>query len=368
MKKIALFFDRYYIDAHACFTELIKHLVETGYHIDLYYHANPYNPPPVFYDDRIRLFQIPTLKYHFVEFWGKMRLMKEKKYTATIGTPINGAWLAHKVSKQQNIPMFYLADEIFDPEVRYHEVDNWDEAKKKDITANKAATATIALGEERYQYQKKVNGLNENHRYFIIPNTWAGEVKKRRSCYFRDFFNIDDKKPIVLFIGTLNWKLAQKIMETTRHLDPEETPYHIVFHGRSVGMMGEDKHEFIKISRLPLPSYLMGYAVSSADIGLVLYDKDIEQERNNAWTGGKIATYLKNQLPVIAGNVDEFRRFEQARIGLYWDGEEPIDKMIRQMIKQMPAMSARIPAYYKQHLEYSQYFSVFEHFLKEITE
>jgi len=365
LKKIALFFDRFYIDAHACFTELAKQLVESGYHIDLYYDANPYNPPPVFFDDRIRLFQIPTLTYHQVEFWAKMMTMKSKQYTATVGTPINGAWMAYKVAKYQKIPMFYLADEIFDPEMKNHKVENWEEAKKRDLAANSYASATLALGENRFQYQKKVNGLKDGHRYFVLPNAWAGEAKKLRSRYFRDILGINDEFPIVLFIGTIGWQLAKQVFEETKSFGAK--PYHIVFHGRSIGMMHDGEHPFIHLSRLPLPSYLLQYAVSSADFGLALYDKNNPQDKNNGWTGGKISTYLKSQLPLIAGNLDEFKAFEDNNIGVYWDGVESIHNPIMKAISKKEILTNSIPDFYKKNMEYSQFYKDFEFFLNSIT-
>ena len=55
--------------------------------------------------------------------------------------------------------------------------------------------------------------------------------------------------------------------------------------------MGEDQHPFIKMSRMPIPSTMLNYMVSSADIGLALYDRESIPEKRNAFTGGKIGIY-----------------------------------------------------------------------------
>ena len=362
MKKAALFFDRSYVDAHFCFTELAKHLADSGYLVDLYHLANPYNSPPVFFNDKIRVFNFPESKFQKIEFWAKIKFRKDYKYSVIFGTPIKGIWLAYKVAKNQRIPLIYLADEIFDPKTKFHKNINWKRDKLKDIKANKFATASIALSKKRFFYQKKTNSLPDDHKHFVIPNAPAGKAERLKSNYFRDIFNINDDKPIILFIGTINWKLAKKIFNETKNYKNKD--YHIVFHGRTKGLIGE-KHPFIKISDMPLPSNLINFAVSSADIGLVLYDKDVEQEYNNGETGGKIGTYLKNNLPVIAGNLDILYTFEKENVGIFWNGKEDIDKIIKKALLKKEEMIKNIPGYYKKNYNYSYFFESLKKFLNE---
>ncbi len=364
MKKAALFFDRSYVDAHFCFTELAKHLVENNFSVDLYHLANPYNPPPVFYDDRIRVFSFPLSKFQKTEFQTKIRFYKDYKYSVVFGTPVKGVWLAYQAAKTQKIPLIYLADEIINPKTKHFAGIDYEKDKKKDIIANKYAAATIALSEKRFQYQKKINVLPDEHKYFVIPNAPAGSAVKLKSNYFRDIFNINDNKPIILFIGSINWKLAKKIFEDTKNFKNKE--YHIIFHGRSKNQMGKEKHPFIKISETPLPSYLINYAFSSADIGLALYDKTSVAEAENGETGGKIGTYLKNKLPLIAGNLDVFHTFEEKNVGVFWDGNEDIDKIIKKAISKKDVMTENIPLFFEKNYNYDTFFNPFLTFINEI--
>jgi len=363
MKRIGLFFDRSYVDAHSCFRELAMQFAGKGFLVDLYHISNPYNPAPVFFNDKIRVYDFPRSKFEKLEFWYKYFLSEDKKYDVLIGTPVEGGRLAYHLARKKKIPLVYLADEILDPVVKYHKIENWDSVKKTDIKINNFATCTIALGEERYQYQKKINKLESNHKYFVIPNSESGPSKRLKSNYFRDIFNIEDRKPIILFIGTMNWNLAKVIFEQTKKY--KDKNYHIVFHGRTHGLIGEGDHPFIKISKTPLPSNLLNYAVSSADLGLVLYDKSIEQEKNNGWTGGKIGTYLKNELPLIAGNLDEFKKFETQNVGICWDGIEEIDVAINKAISQSEHMRQSIPSFYKDNCDYKSFFEPFYDFILE---
>lgn len=364
MKKIALFFNRPYIDAHACFMELARELVNNGFFVDLYYVQNPYNTPPLFFSNQIRTFLFPRSKFQIAYFWSHIVRRKDRNYVATFGTPIQGIWLAYKVAKYLGIPHFYLADEIFDPTIKFHKVKDWHKAKKMDIKANKSAAATIALGKDRYYYQKSVNQLPEDHPWFVIPNAPSGSAGKVKSNFFRDMLDIKDHKPIVLFLGSFKWKLAKALYEQTKKFG--EKDFHIVFHSPSVEIPDEDLQSdpFIKISKTPLPSYLINYAVSSADLGLVLYNKDYVQDRNNGWTGGKIGVYLKNNLPLIAGNLPEFADFEQKGVGKFWDGSQDISAVIHDALDNLETMKGNIKELYNNNYRYDFFFKKFLKFFE----
>lgn len=361
MKRIALFFDRSYVDAHCCFTELAKHLSLSGYEIDLYCLLNSFNPPPTFYDSQIRVLSFPTAKFALIDFWRKVIFVNEFKYAAVFGTPFQGAFLGYKVSKYLKVPFIYLADEIFNMDSSRHSFPNYPKLKQQDKSVNSAALATIALGEERYRYQQKVNQLPTNHRYFVLPNAQPGASEQLRSNYFKDVFNINDNKPIVLFIGTLDWNLAKQLYEHAKTF--VNKPYHLVFHARSLGKMGHAPHPFIKISSTPIPSGMLNYVVSSADIGLVLYDKDSTAEKENTLTAGKIGTYLKNNLPLIAGNVDDLKHLESKGVAVYLDNISELDHAVKKAIEQKEKMKKNIVSVYEQHYNYSRYFKSFETFL-----
>ncbi|MCB0429385.1 MAG: hypothetical protein H6585_04335 [Flavobacteriales bacterium] len=364
MKRVALFLDRPYVDAHYCFTELARHFAEGGYLVDLYHIENPFNPPPAFYDTRIRLFRFPQSVWQKADFWIRHLLKQDRRYDAVVGTPVMGAILANRVARLRRIPMIYLADEVFDPEVNDHALKNIHQLKRIDRKINARAWCTIALGEERFRYQKEVNRLPNDHTCFVIPNAPPGAADHLQSHFYRDMFGLDDK-PIVLLVGTLQWSLAKKIFEATRSF--RDKPYHMVLQGRSKGSLLFQDHPFIKLSTMPLPSYLLNYAISSADLGLVLYDQSIPKEVVNAPTGGKIGAYLKNKLPLIAGNVDDFRRFETEGVGVFWDGEEDIDAVIQRALGRRQMLAQNIPEFYEKNYNYSRFFQPLLNQLNEIV-
>lgn len=366
MKRIALFFNKTYIDAHSCFTELAKHLSASGYEVDLYFILNSYNPPPAFYDPKIRFLIFPRSRFELADFWYKLYFAKDRKYCAVIGTPFEGTFLAYSVSKTFNIPLIYLADEVFNTNLERHAVPNYEKLKLRDIKVNQHAAATIALGQERYTYQKEINKLSVDHKHFVIPNAPAGQSVKLKSNYFRDVFNITDQKPIVLFIGTLGWNLAKELFELAKQF--KDKPYHVIFHSRTLGQMGNEEHPFIKISHKPVPSEMLNYVVSSADIGLVLYDKNNKAEKENALTGGKIGTYLKNNLPLLVGNVEEFRPFEKKGLGIFLEDVNQFDSAVQKMMNgDKVIFQQSIEKTYAMEYDYTLFYKKFELFLNTVA-
>ena len=363
MKRLALFFDRTYIDAHHCFVELANQLAKAGFGVDLYMVRNAANYQPFFENQQIRILSFPRSKFELLDFWYQIRFSNERRYAALIGTPVEGVWLAYRVAKIQKVPYYYLADELVEHIIVNSPKDQQVKLAYQNRKANRHAKATIALGENRYRKQVEFNHIDYPHEHFVIPNAAAGQAIKLRSNYFRDIFNINDQKPILLFAGTLQWSLAKRVYEETKGFSNRD--YHLIFHGRTLGLMGEGSHPFIKISSVPLPYAMINYAFSSADIGLALYNKEITQESMNCLTGGKIGTYLKNELPLIAGNDLSLQLFQKEGVGIFWDGETPFDDIANKAIGNMNNMRMNIPSFYRHNLQYEFYFENFKKHLEK---
>ena len=82
-KKIALLFNRTYIDAHQCFMELANQLAKNGFEVDLYTLNNSFNFQPFFENYNIRILPFPATKFQKAEScWYKILPSKDRKYNS----------------------------------------------------------------------------------------------------------------------------------------------------------------------------------------------------------------------------------------------------------------------------------------------
>ena len=111
--RIALLYDRAYIDTQYCYLELAAQLANNGFHVDLYMLQSSNNHIPFFENQAIRILPFPDSVFQKAEYWSKVLYAKDRKYRAIIGTPIRGAWMAYKTAVFKRyliiiLPMNYL--------------------------------------------------------------------------------------------------------------------------------------------------------------------------------------------------------------------------------------------------------------------
>src|SRR5580704_11526697 len=149
MKKIALLFDRTYVDAHHCFREMAIQLADLGFGVDLYSLHNAFNFQPFFENSNIQVLNFPTSKFQRLEYWSRILYSKDRRYSAIVATPIKGSYLAYRTASIQKIPFYYLADELIEHLLGNQPLSQLKSLEQKNYISNKWAAASIALGEDR---------------------------------------------------------------------------------------------------------------------------------------------------------------------------------------------------------------------------
>jgi len=357
--RVALVFDRPYVDAHPCFREMATHFASHGWWVDLFMIQSPAHPAPRFESDRIRilpleksLLGVPKLMAH---------LMVPGRYAAVVATPQWALYWAIQARRFGGYSVTCLADEIY----------TWDEAltpsqkkwKAREAVAHQAADLTVSLSEARMRQAATENRLSADRPYAVIPNSPAGRAARTPSDHYRAQFAIPASHGILIHSGTLNWRLASELARVAANWTE---PWDVVFQGRFAGankepVVGPTVHYATEI----LPAGQMHDATSSADIGLALYDRGDPLERRNGETPGKLGLYLSCALPVICGNIDSLR----------WLADEGCAEWIED-IREIPAAAERIKADYESYSrnaarvfdEHFNYTVRFEPFLAQLVE
>src|ERR1700693_5140470 len=169
MNKIALLFNRSHIDTQYCYMELAIQLASNGFEVDLYMINTSNNHLPFFENQNIRILPFPQSKFQKAEYWSKIIYSKDRKYKAIIGTPVTGTWIAYQTARIQKIPYYYFADELVDHLLADIPEGVRTKLEKKNYISNRHAAATIALAEERYNAQKKINKIDYPHDHIVLP-------------------------------------------------------------------------------------------------------------------------------------------------------------------------------------------------------
>jgi hypothetical protein len=357
--RVALVFDRPYVDAHPCFREMVVHFAAHGWTVDLFMLQSPAHPLPRFESDRIRILPLEKSLSGLLKLIA--RLSVPWRYAAVVATPQWPLYWAVRARRWGRYSVTCLSDEIY----------TWDEAitpsqkkwKAREARAHRAADLTVSLSETRMRQVAQENRLPADHPYVVIPNAPSGRAWRAHSTYYRDRFSIPATQGILVHSGTLYWKLASQL---ARFAANWSEPWAVVFQGRFTGANMEPvPGPAIHYEQRVLPAGEMHDATSSADIGLALYDRTDPQERRNGETPGKLGLYLSCALPVICGNIDSLR----------WVADEKCGEWVAD-IREIPAAAARIAADYESYSrnaarvfhERFEYGAHFEPFLTKLCE
>jgi hypothetical protein len=328
--RVALVFDRPYVDAHPCFREMVVHFAAHGWTVDLFMMQSPTHPLPRFDSDKIRIVPFEknlsgllTLMAHLIVPW---------RYAVVVATPQWALYWAVRARPWGRYSVTCLSDEVYVlDEATTPSQKKW---KAREARAHRAADLTVSLSEARMRQVARENQLPADHPYVVIPNAPSGRARRARSNFYREGLSIPAAQGILVHSGTLYWKLASQL---ARFAANWSEPWAVVFQGRFTGANNEPVlGPMVHYEQRVLPAEQMREATSSADIGLALYDRTDPVECRNGETPGKLGLYLSCALPVICGNVDSLR----------WVADEKCGEWVAD-IREIPAAAARIKADYE---------------------
>ncbi|NUQ20468.1 MAG: hypothetical protein HOQ09_05850 [Gemmatimonadaceae bacterium] len=113
----------------------------------------------------------------------------------------------------------------------------------------------------------------------------------------------------------------------------------------------------MRFARTTLPSSLLDYAVSSAHVGLALYDDQKLNDRLMGTASGKLNLYLKNALPVITTALDCFDFVDSAGIGVRVSEVAEVPAAIETIRRDYDGYVRRARAFYDATLDFAANFA-----------
>jgi hypothetical protein len=112
----------------------------------------------------------------------------------------------------------------------------------------------------------------------------------------------------------------------------------------------------VRFARATLPSQLLDYAVSSAHVGLALYDDKKLNDRLMGTASGKLNLYLKNALPVITTALECFDFVDRFGIGVRVAEVTEVPTAIARIQRDYEGYTRRARAFYDGSLDFATNF------------
>jgi len=244
-----------------------------------------------------------------VPYW--LRLTRGKSYLCFIGVEPGGLVVATIAGILRGVPVVYYNMELslsHEINERHKLLIKWFERK-----CNRKAVLTLIQDEARAQLLCQDNHIPLS-RMALIPCGVMGPSFAQQTDYLRQKYGISANKKILLYAGKIaHWA---RIAELAQQVEHWPDGWVLVIHGfPAVGQYVEEIRHVVSASsgRLVLSTEMLPQdqfesLLSSADMGIALYEDQGANFRHTGSASHKLALYLKCGLPVITSDFPSLRQ------------------------------------------------------------
>jgi glycosyltransferase involved in cell wall biosynthesis len=234
-------------------------------------------------------------------------IIGESQYLCFIGIEKKGLIWAGLLSQIYECPLIYYSLELYiEDNPAMYAVYHLREAEK---TYHRQSIATIIQDGPRASALLKSNGI-EHTNVLYLPVSVRGQIIEQRSKFLQDKFHIGDDRKILLYFGNLlHTRFLTQIVSVAKELDDDII---LVIHGfgqkRYLDYLQSvaDKNRVV-FSLDYVPEDEIENLISSAHIGIALYETTNVNDRLMAFSSSKMAYYPQCGIPVIAFDTASFR-------------------------------------------------------------
>lgn len=234
--------------------------------------------------------------------------------------------------------------------------------KRLERWSSRRAAACIVQDHLRASALIKEHGLNPV-RIVIVPNAPCGVSKQGRSNYLREKLAIPSGLTIVLHAGMISPATCSLDLAAAAASWPDN--YCLVFHERIQRDINDSDLQAILsasagkayLSLNPVPLDQLDVVISSADIGIVVYNESLGPNFSlMAGASGKLAYYLRDGLPVVCVG-EAFRQIvESYGCGVCVLGFAAVRNAVDTILADYDRYSANAKRCYSAEYEFSRHF------------
>jgi glycosyltransferase involved in cell wall biosynthesis len=313
-RRIGVFYPAKILESVPIVHNIITMLAMAGYIVEVFiYKGNEEQPIVHFKNTRIIVHELqlegtgaflklfPNTVNYF--FWA-LKNSHGKQFSCFIGVDPPGLCVAAALGILFRVPWVYLSLEINLSDDPYRHYPHY---TSMELWCSRRANLIIIQDERRAQLMAEDNGISMS-RFVLLPNSPRGPARRKRTDYFKRKFGLTDADKILLHMGTIDDFTRCKELAQAAQAFPDH--WKLILHSRFatfsdiINHLGQSYHpDKVIISADPVPYSMMDELVSSADIGIALY----QSYSPNLWytgkSSGKLCHYLHCGLPVITNRM-----------------------------------------------------------------
>jgi hypothetical protein len=286
------------------------------------------------------------------------------RYAVVLAAPQWGLHWAVRASAVTGAPVGYISDElIIDNELTTSAQRRWKMRERRD---HRRCAFSIALSQDRADFLRGVNRLGGDHPIFVVPNSAPGPAQRLESHFFQEVLGIPANRSVIVHAGGMGWEPAEALAAAAAGWD--DTMPAVVFQGRlPTQMRTRESRGAVWFSPATLPASLLDHAISSAHIGLALYDDRRANDRLMGTASGKLCLYMKNALPVITTRLACFDWVEREGCGVRVRTTDEIPDAARTICADYERYADAVRRYYARHLDFTQTFEPVVHAIESLA-
>jgi glycosyltransferase involved in cell wall biosynthesis len=240
------------------------------------------------------------------------KIVSESTYQCFIGIEKKGLIWAGILSQLYGCPLVYYSLELYiedHPEIKYYSY-----LRKAEKKYHQLSKATIVQDRLRARALMQYNDIKTTNLIYL-PISVRGDIVEHKSRFFHEKYKIRETKKLLLYFGLIQHERFST--DLVRISDRLQDDIVLVLHGYGKQTYLDHLQSTADIERAVFSLDFVGEekiidVISSATIGLALYDNMNSIDRLAAFSSVKVAYYLQCGDPIIAFDSESFRELMNA--------------------------------------------------------
>jgi glycosyltransferase involved in cell wall biosynthesis len=299
-----------------------------------------------------------------------LQVLAGKHYHCLIGMEKKGLIWAGIVARRLRVPFFYHSLELYTDEGEYWRIFTENRFEFQCLRLgerlhHRNAAATIIQDPERAAVLLRANGVDRSRAQVLyVPVAVLGPPYQQRSRYLHESLGIPSDRKIILYFGHV-WE-RRYVLELTQAAQHFPEDWLLVMHGPAADCTAQsirqlDQRHRVMLSQKMVPADRVQEVIASADVGLLFYSSESQNERLTAFASEKMALYMQCGVPFLAFDYPGFRRLaEEERCGMVVRDFDQLPEAIRSVLKRWEEYSAAA------HQVFAKYYSFADSYAKVV--